>query len=245
MTEEVPPKNEEKRGEDPEEKEVFVGNFPIKCGDLDLRALFLRWGKVMNARIFTHKGTNKSKGVGIVVYDTHEQAKKAIEEGNGLDFEGMKIRVSWGGRELTQRQLQPRNPLPQTADANKPRKEIDAKEFAKTHEVVKRIDGTEARAVLNKMSFKDLTGLQFQLSNGMTSLEIEDLIDKIHLQHIKKTDLTPEERAEIDAQERRSRNSRRSSRYPQDQYYDRRPPMYPQDPYYDRRQPPPPPPRYY
>ena len=35
----------------------------------------------MNAKIFTHKGTNKSKGVGIVVYDTHEQAKKAIEEG--------------------------------------------------------------------------------------------------------------------------------------------------------------------
>lgn len=73
---------------------IFVGNLSWDTKDEGLREFFSKFGKVVSATVITYRDTGRSKGFGFVEFETEEEAKKAIEEGNGGELDGRNINVN-------------------------------------------------------------------------------------------------------------------------------------------------------
>ncbi|KAI6174590.1 RNA recognition motif [Aphelenchoides bicaudatus] len=77
---------------------VYIGNIPQNASDDDVRAVFKRFGNVVDIRNF------KTQGYSFVKFDTKESAARAIHEMNGAEFMGQNIRCSWGKADSTRAQ---------------------------------------------------------------------------------------------------------------------------------------------
>ena len=73
---------------------LFVGGLAYSVNDDQLRDLFAGVGTVVSAQVIVDKYSNQSKGFGFVEMSSEEEAKKAIEELNGKDFEGRSVAVN-------------------------------------------------------------------------------------------------------------------------------------------------------
>ena len=73
---------------------LFVGGLAYSVNDDQLKDLFAGVGTVVSAQVIVDKYSNQSKGFGFVEMSSEEEAKKAIEELNGKDFEGRSIAVN-------------------------------------------------------------------------------------------------------------------------------------------------------
>lgn len=72
---------------------IFVANLNYKVRSENLKQIFADYGEVTSSRIIMERGTNRSKGFGFVEMADDEQARKAIEELNGAEWEGRAIIV--------------------------------------------------------------------------------------------------------------------------------------------------------
>lgn len=77
----------------PENTSVYIGNIAANATDDDVRAIFKRFGQVVDIRHF------KNQGYSFVKFDTRENAARAIYEMNGAELMGQSIRCSWGKSE--------------------------------------------------------------------------------------------------------------------------------------------------
>jgi CUG-BP- and ETR3-like factor len=59
--------------------------------DSELHGLFKKFGNILSARVMTKDG--KSKGFGFVSFDNSKSATDAIEEMNGLEISGKRLKV--------------------------------------------------------------------------------------------------------------------------------------------------------
>ena len=75
-------------------KKLFVGNLPFQATEQSLQDMFAQVGNVESVAIITDRATGRSKGFGFVEMSTEGEAKKAIEELDGKEFEGRKMFVS-------------------------------------------------------------------------------------------------------------------------------------------------------
>ncbi len=66
---------------------IYVGNLNYKVDENDLEDIFQDYGTVSSSRIITDKFSGKSKGFGFVTMENQDEAKKAISELNGAEFE--------------------------------------------------------------------------------------------------------------------------------------------------------------
>ena len=73
---------------------LFVGSLPFSTTDDQLKGIFEKVGKVVEARVITDKMSGRSRGFGFVEMENEEDSKKAIEQLNGSEVEGRKIFVS-------------------------------------------------------------------------------------------------------------------------------------------------------
>jgi RNA recognition motif-containing protein len=73
---------------------IYVANIPFKSTDADLKELFEQHGEVTSARIVIDKLTNRSRGFGFVEMGNSAEAKQAIENLNGSDFDGKSLVVN-------------------------------------------------------------------------------------------------------------------------------------------------------
>jgi RNA recognition motif-containing protein len=73
---------------------LFVGGLAYSVTDDQLKDLFAGVGTVVSAQVIVDKYSNQSKGFGFVEMSSEEEAKKAIDELNGKDFEGRSIAVN-------------------------------------------------------------------------------------------------------------------------------------------------------
>jgi RNA recognition motif-containing protein len=73
---------------------LFVGGLAYSVNDDQLKDLFAAAGTVVSAQVIVDKYSNQSKGFGFVEMSSEEEAKKAIDELNGKDFEGRSIAVN-------------------------------------------------------------------------------------------------------------------------------------------------------
>ncbi|XP_069349561.1 polyadenylate-binding protein 4-like [Eulemur rufifrons] len=71
---------------------VYIKNFGEDMDDERLKGVFSKYGKTLSVKVMTDS-SGKSKGFGFVSFDSHEAAKKAVEEMNGKDINGQLIFV--------------------------------------------------------------------------------------------------------------------------------------------------------
>ena len=73
---------------------IYVGSLNFKMTEADLREKFEEYGEVTSAKIIFDKYSGKSKGFGFVEMPNEAEAKKAIEELNGAEIQGLRIIVN-------------------------------------------------------------------------------------------------------------------------------------------------------
>lgn len=71
---------------------VYIKNFGDDMDDERLKEVFSHYGKILSVKVMTD-ATGKSKGFGFVSFDSHEAAKRAVEEMNGKDVSGQLLFV--------------------------------------------------------------------------------------------------------------------------------------------------------
>lgn len=73
---------------------IYVGNLDYSISSDDLRELFEEFGTVNSAIVITDRDTRRSKGFGFVEMENEEEAREAIEELDGAEFEDRTIKVN-------------------------------------------------------------------------------------------------------------------------------------------------------
>lgn len=75
-------------------KKLYVGNLLYEITQEDLRELFSKAGKVVDAVVISDKYTGRSKGFGFVEMETEEEAKEAVKMFNEKDYKGRNLTVN-------------------------------------------------------------------------------------------------------------------------------------------------------
>ena len=73
---------------------LYVGNLSFHLTSDDLGEYFAQAGTVESAKVIEDRDTGRSRGFGFVEMSSEEEAKSAIEQFNGEDFEGRNIVVN-------------------------------------------------------------------------------------------------------------------------------------------------------
>jgi len=73
---------------------LFVGSLAWATDDESLRAFFEQFGTVTKSEVVRERDSNRSRGFGFVEMENDDEAKKAIDDGNGKELDGRNITVS-------------------------------------------------------------------------------------------------------------------------------------------------------
>jgi nucleolin len=72
--------------------QIFVGDISKFCSVGKLKQLFSQFGKIVDARIKRNCKTGKTLSYGFVTYAEEESAPRAIEQLDGYEYFGRKLR---------------------------------------------------------------------------------------------------------------------------------------------------------
>lgn len=75
------------------DKRLFIGNLDFTASANDLIEMFSPYGKVIDTAIIKDRETGNPRGFGFVTMSSIEEAQKAIETLNGIEFMGRKLKV--------------------------------------------------------------------------------------------------------------------------------------------------------
>lgn len=73
---------------------IYVGNLPFRTTGPDLERVFAEYGQVDSASVISDRDTGRSRGFGFVEMSNDDEARRAIEELDGYDMGGRKLRVN-------------------------------------------------------------------------------------------------------------------------------------------------------
>jgi len=73
---------------------IYVAGLNFNIRDIDLNDLFAEFGEVSSAKVVNDRETGRSRGFGFVEMPNEEEGKRAIEELNGVEYDGKVISVS-------------------------------------------------------------------------------------------------------------------------------------------------------
>ncbi len=73
---------------------IYVGNFPYRTSEEELRTMFEEYGEVDSVRIIMERETGRSKGFGFVEMTADSDAQDAIKALNETDLGGRQIKVN-------------------------------------------------------------------------------------------------------------------------------------------------------
>jgi RNA recognition motif-containing protein len=73
---------------------LYVGNLSYATKDTDLQTLFGEFGELVSVAVITDRETGRSKGFGFVEFASDDDARAAIEELNGQEFQGRQLKIS-------------------------------------------------------------------------------------------------------------------------------------------------------
>ena len=74
-------------------RKLYVGNLPYRMTEEELRQTFEEYGQVVSCTIIKDRMTDRSKGFGFVEMPDDNEARSAIANLNGRDFQGRKLDV--------------------------------------------------------------------------------------------------------------------------------------------------------
>lgn len=75
-------------------RRLYVGNLSYQTTDERLREAFSSSGEVVFARVNIDRETNQSRGFGFVELATDDQAFQAIQDWNGTELDGRRVKVN-------------------------------------------------------------------------------------------------------------------------------------------------------
>lgn len=75
-------------------RKLFVGGIAWATTNEGLREAFERFGEVEDARIITDRDTGRSRGFGFVTFQDDDAAQAAIQEMDGEELDGRRLRVN-------------------------------------------------------------------------------------------------------------------------------------------------------
>jgi RNA recognition motif-containing protein len=73
---------------------IYVGNLSFRATSDDLERLFGQHGQVDSAAVIMDRDTGRSRGFGFVEMGNNDEARRAIQELDGFDHDGRKLRVN-------------------------------------------------------------------------------------------------------------------------------------------------------
>ncbi len=73
---------------------IYVGNLPFRTTGDELERLFSEYGQVDSSSVITDRDTGRSRGFGFVEMVDDAEARRAIEELDGHDLDGRRLRVN-------------------------------------------------------------------------------------------------------------------------------------------------------
>lgn len=89
---------------------IYISSLSFNVNDEDLRDVFSDYGEVTSAKVITDKFSGRSKGFGFVEMPNDDDAKNAIKELNGAQYDGRTINVN---------EARPREERPRTNNNNR------------------------------------------------------------------------------------------------------------------------------
>lgn len=75
-------------------RKLFVGNITFNVTEQQLTDLFAEYGELVEVKMIFDRATGRPKGIAFVEYASEEDAQKAMEATNGMDFEGRNLMVN-------------------------------------------------------------------------------------------------------------------------------------------------------
>jgi CUG-BP- and ETR3-like factor len=72
---------------------LFIYHIPVTWGDAEINQCFAPFGTILSATVCKDKATTRSKGFGFVSYDNAVSAQNAISAMNGMQIDGMRLKV--------------------------------------------------------------------------------------------------------------------------------------------------------
>ncbi len=72
---------------------LLIRNLSRSTTEASIRSIFESYGKVQSCNLVMDKATDKSKGFGFVEMPNQGDAKAAVKNPNGMELDGLKIRV--------------------------------------------------------------------------------------------------------------------------------------------------------
>ena len=75
-------------------RKLYVGNLPYSVTESALSNKFSEFGTVESIKLITDRDTGHSKGFGFVEMGSEAEAKAAIAQLNGADYEGRAMNVN-------------------------------------------------------------------------------------------------------------------------------------------------------
>ncbi len=73
---------------------IYVGNLPFSSTSDDLTQVFSAYGQVDSASVIVDRDTGRSRGFGFVEMGNADEARRAIQELDGSDLNGRRLRVN-------------------------------------------------------------------------------------------------------------------------------------------------------
>lgn len=67
---------------------IYIGNLSYRVRESDLQQVMEDYGTVESTKIITDRDTNRSKGFAFVEMTNDDEARNAIKELNGAEYEG-------------------------------------------------------------------------------------------------------------------------------------------------------------
>ncbi|CAM2005347.1 RNA recognition motif domain-containing protein [Acanthopleuribacter pedis] len=84
---------------------IFIGNLSWGTKEDAIRELCEQYGEVEQVRLITDRETGRSRGFAFASYANRDDALNAIEQMNGMEFDGRNLNVN----EARERQPRPAN----------------------------------------------------------------------------------------------------------------------------------------
>ena len=75
-------------------RKLFVGNVPYSVSEQQLTDLFAQYGELVEVKVISDRMTGRPKGIAFVEFVNEEDAQKAIEAVNGMEYEGRALMVN-------------------------------------------------------------------------------------------------------------------------------------------------------
>lgn len=73
---------------------IYVGNLSYSVTADQMNDFFTQFGEIVEVKLISDRETGRSKGFAFITFTSQQSADKAVEEADGTEFEGRRLKVN-------------------------------------------------------------------------------------------------------------------------------------------------------